>query len=88
MMTFSIAGSRVMINTNLEQFLSRFLVGNYILSPETITRKVAIFQTQQQIPLLPLPEININLSRKICVTHDQLRTRVFPPQEGRAWERG
>ena len=28
-------------------FLSRFLVENYILSPETITRKVAIFQTQQ-----------------------------------------
>ena len=36
-----------MINTNLEQFLSRFLVGSYILSPETITRKDAIFQMQQ-----------------------------------------
>ena len=30
LMTFSIAGSRVMMNTNLEQFLSRFLVANYI----------------------------------------------------------
>jgi hypothetical protein len=31
LMTFSIAGSRVMLNTNLEQFLSRFVVANYIL---------------------------------------------------------
>ena len=38
--------SCVMINTNLEQFLSPFLVGNYILSPKTITRKVSIFQDQ------------------------------------------
>jgi hypothetical protein len=29
-MTFSIAGSRVMMNANLKQFLSRFLVANYI----------------------------------------------------------
>jgi hypothetical protein len=46
-MTFSIAGSRVMIKTNLEQFLSQFFVGNYILLPKNITPKVAIFQTQQ-----------------------------------------
>jgi hypothetical protein len=71
-MTFSIAGSRVMMNTNLEQFLDHnFLLQITFLSPETITHKIAIFQMQQTAPLLPLPEINFNLPRRICVTRDQ-----------------
>jgi hypothetical protein len=47
------------------------------LLPETITHKIAIFQTQQTAPLLPLPEINFNLPRRICVTRDQPRPGSF-----------
>jgi hypothetical protein len=47
------------------------------LSPETFTHKIAIFQTQQTAPLLPLPEINFNLPRRICVTRDQPRPGSF-----------
>jgi hypothetical protein len=36
-----------MMNANLEQFLSRFLLQITFLSPETITHKIAIFQAQQ-----------------------------------------
>ena len=36
-----------MIGTNVEQFLSQSVVGNYILSPGITTHQVEIFQTQQ-----------------------------------------
>jgi hypothetical protein len=42
-----------------------------------LTHKIAIFQTQQTAPLLPLPEINLNLPRRICVTRDQPRPGSF-----------
>jgi hypothetical protein len=64
-----------MINTNLEQFLSPFLVGNYILSP--VKLQFSKTKRNKQTPLPPFPEININLSRKICVTRDQLRPGSF-----------
>jgi hypothetical protein len=61
------------------------------LSPETITHKIAIFQTQQTAPLLPLPEINFNLPRKICMTRDQPRPGSFPisfPEHARSQVKG
>jgi hypothetical protein len=68
-MTFSIAGSRVMMNSSFHDFLLQIT----FLSPETITHEIEIFQTQQTAPLVPLPVINFNLPRRICVTRDQPR---------------
>ena len=91
LMTFSIARSRVTMNTNLEQFLSPFRVANYIFitrNYNTITHKVAIFQTQQIHSSTTPPWDQFNLPRKICGVTWPAPTRLFPQQEGRAWERG
>ena len=62
-----------MMNSSFHDFLLQIT----FLSPETITHKIAIFQMQQTAPLLPLPEINFNLPRRICVTRDQPRPGSF-----------
>jgi hypothetical protein len=87
LMTFSIWGCRVMMNTNLKQFLSRFLVANYIFITKTITHKIAIFQTQQTDYSTAPPWEQFNLPRRTCGVTWPTPTRVFPQQEWRAWER-
>jgi hypothetical protein len=55
LITFCIAGSRIMMNTNLKLFLSRFLVTNYICNLQI---KLQFSKRNKQTPLLPLPESN------------------------------
>ena len=75
-----------MMNTNLEQFLSRFLIANYILSPETITHKVAVFQAQQT-DSSTTPSLG-----PITNLPPESGGDVISPDQGlsstRAWERG
>ena len=60
-----------------EQFLSRFIVANYIFITRNYNTHNCNFPNQQTAPLLPIPEINFNLPCRICVTCDQPRPGSF-----------
>ena len=83
LITFSIAGSRVMMNTNLEQvFLSRLLVANYIFITRNYNTYNCNFPNATN-RLLYYPSL-----RSIQFTTQDLRGHVTSPDQGLSSTRG
>jgi hypothetical protein len=76
--------------TNLEQFLSRFLVANYIFITRNYNTLNCNFPNATN-STSTTPPWDFNLPRKICMTRDQPRPGSFPisfPEHARSQVKG